>query len=341
MVIPKEYETLILDKHIHVVILGAGASCASTPEDEKFHRKLPMMNQLPEILDLNDLLSDKEMKSAVEDFENFYSELVNKQIFQISNEIEHRLYDFFSTIDLSEDLSLYEKIIFSLRRKDVISTFNWDPLLGYAFRRNGDLGCLPHLLFLHGNVLLGVCERDKRLGWNDDVCDDCHERLQPTQLLYPVTNKNYENSSVIRNQWELLDFFLDKALFVTIFGYSAPMTDISARHRIIDKILNNTNKDTLQLEIIDLYPQRLIDGNLKELKENGIHFSLLDSFTRSYLNQYPKFTCEALKQSVLQQTPLTPIPYPDNDVLDEYRTWHSMLIERFPKFREEGNEKQG
>ena len=261
--------------------------------------------------------------------------------YEISTQIEQRLYDYFASIELSDELTLYEKLIFSLRKKDVIATFNWDPLLGYAFRRNSSIKCLPHILFLHGNVLQGVCEEHKRLGWNDDSCAICGEQLKPTQLLYPVESKNYEKDSVISSQWKLLDDYLSDAFFVTIFGYSAPLTDISARERIIEKIIKNSRKDFLQLEIIDLHPEELIEGNLIGLKDEGIHCNLINSFEKSWLCKHPKFTCEALYQAVMQQDPIAPIPFPVTDNLGEYLTWNSQLVEKFPFFLTEGNEKQG
>jgi hypothetical protein len=47
----------------------------------------------------------------------------------------------------------------SLREKDVIATFNWDPLLFAACARNHTRTKLPYIIYLHGNVAIGYCNR--------------------------------------------------------------------------------------------------------------------------------------------------------------------------------------
>lgn len=57
-------------------------------------------------------------------------------------------------------LTGYDFLIMSLTAKDLIVTFNWDPLLVQAVGRikfNFNTN-IPKIVFLHGNVAVGYCE---------------------------------------------------------------------------------------------------------------------------------------------------------------------------------------
>jgi hypothetical protein len=336
----KEYRNLELINMPHVVILGAGASLAASPNGDKNNKKLPLMNELSEILNLNDILDNNEIIKAKENFELFYDTLVVDNLSDKYIEIENRLYNYFDTLELSNELTLYDKMLFSLRKKDLIATFNWDPLIGYAYRRNGYLKTLPHLVFLHGNVLQGVCMNDKILGWKDGVCNNCRKPLERTKLLYPVTNKDYDIDEIINEQWKLLDFYISSSYFITIFGYSAPYTDHNARERIIKRIEENKNQRFLQIEIIDPNAKYLSENSFKDILVDT-HYSLLDEFNQSWLTMHPRFSCEALFHATMQQNPITPIKFPNNEELTDYRNWMENLNEEFPEFLNEGYENQG
>ena len=75
--------------------------------------------------------------------------------------------------------TVYDFLILSLTEKDVIATFNWDPLLLQAYVRCNEItDNLPHLLCLHGNVGTGYCEEHREFGSKDAVCpyakNSCH-----------------------------------------------------------------------------------------------------------------------------------------------------------------------
>ena len=59
-----------LHKRPHVVILGAGASRAATPEGEKHGLTLPLMSELPEAIELNSILDKKDYLASKNDFES-------------------------------------------------------------------------------------------------------------------------------------------------------------------------------------------------------------------------------------------------------------------------------
>src|SRR2546426_1663325 len=114
----------------HVVILGAGASLAAFPNGDGNGKKLPVINNLVEVLGINDLLERYSINSAGNDFEGFYSDLVSEdKQNEAVKEIERRVQEYFASLSLPETPTLYDHLILSLRPKDYIATFNWDPFL--------------------------------------------------------------------------------------------------------------------------------------------------------------------------------------------------------------------
>lgn len=333
--IPDELKKVPLRPHPHVVILGAGASYAATPDGEKNHRKLPLMKDLPHALDLKSILDKSQFLEATKDFEVFYDSLSTSGDVQLQKVIEEKVVSFFDTVRIADHVTLYDRLVLSLRKKDAIATFNWDPLLAYAYRRNGFLKTLPTLLFLHGNVRLGVCYDHKQLGWNDDKCLKCKKPLESVRLLYPVTKKDYSTDPIIDQQWRTLEWFLENSYFVTMFGYSAPKTDIDARNRIINKLSRNQLKSLLQLEIIDPKAKVLIRNNLKHIV-TGIHHSNFDSFEHSWLSRHPRLSCEALFQATMMNDPIIPYTQPNTVDLSELQEWAREFHDAFPSFLQEG-----
>ena len=60
----------------HVVILGAGASIASTLRNPEIHGlKLPSMNDLPDVVGLNEILSKFPCELICDNFEATYSNI--------------------------------------------------------------------------------------------------------------------------------------------------------------------------------------------------------------------------------------------------------------------------
>jgi len=163
----------------HVVLLGAGASRAACPNGDANGRRLPLMVDLVPSVGLDRTLARAGINSSrAANFEPLYESLVGDPKMQgLVREIEDRLYDYFSALVIPSRATLYDRLILSLRPKDYIATFNWDPLLIQAYRRNRHLRELPQLLFLHGNVGAGVCVRDQRKGFVDHSCSECGRPL--------------------------------------------------------------------------------------------------------------------------------------------------------------------
>ena len=142
----------------HVVLLGAGASRAAFPRGDRFPRSIPLMNDLVEILNLKSIIEGLPDKFHNGDFESIYSRLAaDPQHDAAKREIETKVDEYFSSLALPEEATIYDRLLLSLRQGDAVFTFNWDPFLFDAHRRNVDLGKLPEIYFLHGNVRIGSC----------------------------------------------------------------------------------------------------------------------------------------------------------------------------------------
>jgi hypothetical protein len=213
----------------HVVILGAGASVAACPEGDKNGRRLPTMENLVEILGLGALLAGNGITDARQYFETLYSSLhSNRSQSGLTREIETAVHEYFFSLELPAHPEIYDHLLLSLRRKDAVFTFNWDPFLFDAWARNQRFG-LPEMFFLHGNVRVAYCPSHPTFWGAQWVhCPECRARFVPTKLLYPVKNKNYVSDQFIGSAWDAAKWFLENAFTLTIFGYGAPDTDTEA-----------------------------------------------------------------------------------------------------------------
>ncbi|WP_461453363.1 hypothetical protein [Mucilaginibacter sp.] len=150
----------------HVVLLGAGASIAFTIRNPELHNKtLPSMDNFINVVGIQDIVDSLPKKLQVANFEDLYSKLYDEN--PNSNgirSIEARVRAYFSDMQLPDEATLYDYLVLSLRPRNLIATFNWDPFLYQAWCRNKHIGDLPYVAFLHGNVAIGYDDVDKRCG---------------------------------------------------------------------------------------------------------------------------------------------------------------------------------
>lgn len=214
----------------HLVILGAGASKDSMPNGDAEGRPLPVMNEFISTLGLTDYIGRIEGVPKTDNIEDVYSWLANQEQFVEERfVVENEIREYFSNITLPNTLTKYDLLVLSLRQKDCIATFNWDGLLVQAYQRMQKITSdLPQMVFLHGNVEVGYCPKCNTYGYWFAKCHKCGEQLREVPLLYPVKNKNYQKDEFISEQWKILDDYISKAALITIYGYSAPKTDIEA-----------------------------------------------------------------------------------------------------------------
>ena len=311
----------------HVVILGAGASLAAFPNGDKYGRKLPLMNNLVEIVGLERELHELGVNNVTGNFEEIFDHLNEAHKGnQKLNTIKERIFDYFKKFELPDELTVYDKLVLSLREKDLIATFNWDPFLGLAIQRNRHIKRLPNVAFLHGNVFAGVCMKDKTIGFVNCLCSKCGNLFENVDLLFPIKNKDYTSNEFIKEEWNLLKYKLDDAFMVTIFGYSAPQSDIAAREMLLNVWNNNVTKNFAQIELIDIRSKTDLETNWSDFFVRQ-HYSTTKSFNQSYLSIYPRRSCEAFASAVMMNDPWGDINQIRTTSLKKYQEWILKIIE--------------
>lgn len=279
----------------HTVILGAGATMATIPNGDKNGKSSAVMNGMLQKLDLDDLLIDVKLETTSDNLEDIYSELYLKPEYRsIVVELEERLYSYFESLELPDEPTIYDYLVLSLTGKDVIATFNWDPLLLQAYVRCHEItNNLPHILCLHGNVEIGYCEQHREFGTKDAICPVCRKKLPPIKLLYPVKNKDYKNDSYIKGCWDAVDFIIENSYMLTIFGYSAPSSDIEAVS-LLKKAWGELEKRQLEeVSIIDIVDENDILDKWGDFIYTH-HYRYTNNFLESYLGMFPRRSCETV-----------------------------------------------
>ena len=95
----------------HVVLLGAGASRAAFPNGDASSRSIPLMHDLVDSLDMRSIV-ERAGSFDSDDFESIYSELAtNSEYDEIKSEVERRVWDYFSSLDLPETATLYDRLL--------------------------------------------------------------------------------------------------------------------------------------------------------------------------------------------------------------------------------------
>lgn len=279
----------------HTVILGAGATIAAIPNGDKNGKQSSVMNGLIEKLELNDILQDVNLKTQSNNLEDIYSELFSRpECKEITEELEKRLYNYFASLELPDEPTIYDFLILSLTEKDVIATFNWDPLLIQAYVRcHRVTNNLPHIFCLHGNVGMGFCTEHFEFGTTDTECPICGEILPPTKLLFPVKNKNYSSDKYIKGCWDAVQQSIEDSYMLTIFGYGAPQSDVDAV-KLLKKAWGSLDDRFLEeVSVIDVIDEKDMLDRWSDFIHTH-HYRYTNNFFDSYLGVFPRRSCETV-----------------------------------------------
>ena len=311
-------------KEPHVVILGAGASRAACPDGDVNGKKLPLMNDFIQSIGLKEL-EDLGFDSN-SNFEVVYSYLCEKEEFNvIRKNIEQQIYNYFDKILLSESPTIYDYLILSLRKKDVIATFNWDPLLVQAAWKNRNFD-LPNLLFLHGNVGVGYCNDCFETTLKQFPCKSCGKKLEPTPLLYPITEKDYFMKDFLRSQWKTLQKYIKTAFWITFFGYSAPKYDTGAIELMKLAWGQIKERNMEQIEIIDIKNREEIRKTWSDFIFSH-HWEVHNDFFDSWLANHPRRSGEAYLNQYLEAKFINNNPVPKRVSFTDLRKFYQSLQE--------------
>ena len=293
----KNYEYLMKSRP-HVVILGAGASCATIPNGDKNRKKISAMSGFIDKLGLNDILSSVMLSTESDNLEDIYMELDERsatepEFREVKEKLEMIIRNYMSSYELPDEPTIYDFLIMSLTSKDLIVTFNWDPLLVQAIQRMQHFTRnLPYVAFLHGNVAVGYCEKDNIMGNVGQKCSKCGEPLPPMKLLYPVKEKNYSSDIAIAKSWKIFNYAIGHAYMITIFGYSAPKSDAEAIAMMRKAWGAVDDRKLEEIEIIDIRAEDDVLNSWNEFVHTH-HYSYHDDFFDSTLAKFPRRTCEA------------------------------------------------
>ena len=298
------------DARPHIVLLGAGASLAAFPNGDRLGRTLPLMKNLVEVIDLGPLIKQTCENIGQEyEFEAVYSRIAsNPDYIAIKEQIETKVRKYFSSLEMINSTTLYDCLLLSLRRKDAIFTFNWDPFLFDAYSRNMHIAELPEIFFLHGNVRIGMCStHTERWGERLSLCPVCSRPFKDVPLLYPVNRKNYSNNLYISNSWESARYFFREAFVLTVIGYSAPESDIDAIELLKQSWKGRSDRKLEHIEVVDVEHTNKLEKRWKPFLPTG-HLRHIHKLEDSWISMFPRRSSEALRQAVYFGEPSEQFP---------------------------------
>ena len=277
----------------HVVLVGAGATIAAIPHGDKNGKKASVMKGFIDSLGLRNLLNGISLQTTSDNIEDIYSELAaSGEHDAVVQELENAIREYFSELEIPDELTVYDFLVLGLTKKDLIASFNWDPLLYQAWIRSRRITSnLPQIVFLHGCVALGICKKDKKAGANWQRCEICGKPFEQSKLLFPIIEKNYQDDMYIKNAWMKLECKLKKAYMFTIFGYSAPKTDQAALDLLKLSWGENTDRKFEEIEIIDIKSAQELTNTWRDFIFYH-HFKTNDNLFDSSIGRYPRRSCE-------------------------------------------------
>ena len=289
----------------HVVVLGAGASVAAIPNGDANGKKISAMDGFIERLGMGDIITSCDLYTNSDNLEDIYMELYERDaessaIHNARVELERRIEQYFNSFQIPDEPTVYDFLILSLTKKDLIATFNWDPLLMQAYQRcSGYSKSLPELAFLHGTVAVGICDKDKRAGIVGKGCDLCGKVFTQMPLLYPIKDKDYTSNRFIADSWRVLQHYMKYAYFMTIFGYSAPKSDVGAISMLKSAWGDIDNRNLEEIEVIDIADEEEVHRSWEDFIYTH-HYSFHKCFFDSSLGRFPRRTCDVLFDNKLK-----------------------------------------
>ena len=293
-----------LQNRPHVVILGAGATMATIPNGDKYGNKSSVMNNFLVELQLENLLSSVKLETQSSNLEDIYSEMDSRKDCELLKIVlENKIKNYFANLQLPDELTIYDYLLISLRRKDYVFTFNWDPLLIQAYQRMSQItNDLPLMVFLHGNVGMGRCNSCGKVQCaNNRYCLECGcNTINPSKILFPVKDKNYTDDEYISEAWNTFLTVLSSCTLLTVFGYSAPNSDAKAVEAM--KLAFASNFRRLDsIEIIDIkQPNDVYDLWSDFIHVTNDHYNVCNSFWESSLIEFPRRSVEGyVKRNII------------------------------------------
>ena len=306
----------------HIVLLGAGAIYAAFPNGDRNGRKLPLLRDFVAVIGLENEMEKANMEPPFDDFEAIYSEIQsNKDLLAVKESIDSKVVDYFSSMELPDEPTLYDHLVLSLRPKDVVATFNWDPFLWNALHRNHKFTNGPCALFLHGSVAISRCPNcEIVVSRSSACCHKCGGLHEEIPILFPVTRKDYVSDPAIAGHWRTLKRAMKEAWAFTVFGYSAPKTDVEAIQLLKEGWGNASDRNLEQIEIIDILDEDTLLNSWNEFIHSH-HYTVFDNFYSCFIGEHPRRSCEAYWNQNMECMFIEPFPMPKGVSFDQLYEW--------------------
>ena len=301
----------------HVVLLGAGASLDTFPEGDESGHCLPLMHNLVDVVGLGPLIETAAAELDNEkNFEEIYSKFAATLRYgDLLKEMEERIDAYFSSLRMPKEATKYDFLLLSLRKKDAIFTFNWDPFLFDAYKRNAHIASLPEIFFLHGNVRIGICpNHPEAWGKRGGLCSICSNGVEDVPLLYPIGKKDYSSHEYIRGSWEAARYFFAEAFVLTIFGYGAPVSDSDAVDLLRSGWMGRSNRKIEHVEIVDVVSSSVLYERWRGFTPTG-HLKPIRSIWDSWIMMHPRRSVESLMRPVYYGEPAGTFPLVQSETL--------------------------
>lgn len=294
------------------------------------------MADLIDVVELRPILELAGINMSEPNLEVIYQEIATAPDHQdTAAQIESTIREYFERIKIPENANFYDYLLLSLRDKDLVATFNWDPLLLQAYRRNAWVRHLPKILFLHGNVAIGLCLDCRIVGPIGMKCENCGHELEPSRLLYPIQDKDYVSDPFIEGEWDALKRYLTEAYILTIVGYSAPDADTAAIDMMMQVWDENQARELAQIEIVNTQPkEQLVEAWSPFFVRD--HYHITKTIHRTLQARYPRRSCDAFGSASLLVTPWAINQMPELPDLRSLQAWFRPLVREEIALKEEG-----
>jgi len=278
------------------------------------------MNELATIPEIRKSIPRALQTRFADDFEALYQKLPSTS----KEDVEVAIQGYFRRLKLPKRATVYDQLLLSLREKDLVASFNWDPFLYQAWSRNCAIAPMPMMVFLHGNISVRYCGTHAYAGSGRNDCPKCGKRLEPVKLLYPFGQKDYQEG-FIRGQWNTLKKAIEAAYMLTIFGYRAPESDVEAIRMLEAAYAVNEARELAEINIVDVRPRRELRRQWARFTV-GSHYGIARRFRQTLLAKTPRRSTEFLAQGTLACDPWDYNPLPRYRSLSRLQTWIEPLV---------------
>ena len=119
---------------------------------------------------------------------------------------------------------------------------------------------------------------------------------------------------------------LERTYYLTVFGYSAPQTDVEARELMLKDWKENGMLELAEVEIIDVKTPAELEENWDDFFVRH-HYGIAPDIFGSYLFTHPRRSCDAFASATLMLDPWHDNRFPRFKTLKELHNWVRPLIQ--------------